>query len=73
MVLRISGFVMQDENDVLTALRRLEEMHISVEALKVKIGFRVILFSLPDALVSSSKDSSVTHCDVVVPLCSCEQ
>lgn len=45
LVLRVCGFVMQDENDVLTALRILEEMHISVEALKVKICFRMIFSS----------------------------
>ena len=42
MVLRIRAFVMQDENDVLTALRILEEMHISVEALKVKNCFLMV-------------------------------
>lgn len=35
VVLRMCVFVVQDESDVLNALRRLEEMHISVEALKV--------------------------------------
>lgn len=40
---QICGFVVQDESDVLTALCRLEEMHISVEALKV--GLRWHLFA----------------------------
>lgn len=42
---QIYGFAMQDENDVLTALYRLEEMHISVEALKVGRCWHLI-FSL---------------------------
>lgn len=42
---QIRGFAMQDENDVLTALCRLEEMHISVEALKVGL-FRHLISHL---------------------------
>lgn len=40
---QIRGLAMQDESDVLRALCRLEEMHISVEALKVGLAWHLIL------------------------------